>query len=244
MTGDVRRNRGAGRSTAGSRRPARGRPEPRRRPARVAGQRSAVRRPQSEPQPVRRRFGLPALSLPRLPRLPRPARDRPPRPVPDTAGRPSSPGLTALLALLVVLAAAAVAWLAVELRAARASEAAADEAQVTAARYAEQLLSYHHARLDQDFAQARELVTAGFLREYQEATDVVREQAVEDRAVIEASVVASSVVDADGDEVRALLFVNQSTTTGDGSPSLDLNRVMLTLVQEDGRWLVSDLDAM
>jgi Mce-associated membrane protein len=151
-----------------------------------------------------------------------------------------------VLAVLVLLSAAAVTYVALRLRHAEATESAAGNAQVTAARYAEQLLSYHHAHLDRDFAESQRLMTDGFVREYTEATDVVREEAVEDRAVIRAEVVATSVVDAEPDEVRTLLFVNQTTTTGNdaGSPSIDLNRVVMTLVEEDGRWLVSGLDAL
>jgi Mce-associated membrane protein len=232
MTGDVRRNRGPGRPGAPGRRPPVTGADVQRRRARVAGQRAAERRQQlTQPVETRPRRGLTRPS-PTLPRLPRPR-------------RPHLSGVAAVLAVLVLLAAVAVGYLAVQLRNARASESAAANGQVLAARYAEQLLSYHHARLDQDFAQAQELLTDDFLPEYREATDVVRDQAVADRAVIEASVVASSVVSAEPDEVKTLLFVNQTTTTGEGgNPSLDLNRVMLTLVEEDGRWLVSDLDAL
>ena len=126
-----------------------------------------------------------------------------------------------------------------------ASESAAETGQVTAARYAEQLLSYDYSHLDQDFSQAQRLLTGDFRKKDIQATDVVREQAVQDKAVIKASVVATSVVSAEPDEVKTLLFVNQTTTTAaGGSPSIDLNRVVVTIVQEDGRWLVSGLDAL
>jgi Mce-associated membrane protein len=205
---------------------------------RVAGERAAERRrlahqpPTPPPPPPHRRTALPK---PRLPR-PRLARPRLPR----------IEALTAVLVVLVLLSAAGVAFLAVALHRAQAAESAATDAQVTAARYAEQLLSYDYAHLDRDFSAARSLLTDDFVKEYTDATRVVRAQAVEDRAVIKAETVASSVVSAEPDEVRTLLFVNQTTTTGaqGASPSLDLNRVMLTLVEEDGRWLVSDLDAM
>jgi len=152
---------------------------------------------------------------------------------------------TLVLAVLVLLAAVGVGYLAMSLRNADAGEAAAETAQVTAARYAEQLLSYDYSHLDQDFSQAQQLLTDDFRKQYIQATDVVRDEAVQDKAVIKASAVATSVVSADPDEVKTLLFVNQTTTTGQGSrPSIDLNRVVVTLVRQDGRWLVSDLDAL
>jgi hypothetical protein len=223
----------------------------------VAGERQAERRRQEAPEPsARRRLVLPTPRLPRLPQLRRqraeadkPAERTEPRGSTGSAGTARSTSarrLTAVLAVLVLLSAVGVAYAAVQLRQAQATESAAADAQVTAARYAEQLLSYHHAHLDRDFGQAQRLMTDGFVKDYNDATKVVRDQAVEDKAVIKASVVASSVVDAEPDEVRTLLFVNQTTTTGKdgGSPSIDLNRVVMTLVEEDGGWLVSDLDAM
>jgi hypothetical protein len=242
MTAETRRNRGPGRAGGPPGRAGQPRPDVRRTRTRVAGQRAAERRRQEttpEPRPPRRLV----LPTPRLPRLRRPRAQRP-----ATAPRPASLSrrLTGVLAVLVLLSAVAVGYLAVQLRQAQATESAAVDAQVTAARYAEQLLSYHHAHLARDFAESRALMTDAFVQEYAEATDVVREQAIKDRAVIEASAVATSVVSARPDEVRTLLFVNQTTTTGTsgGSPSIDLNRVVMTLVEEDGGWLVSDLDAM
>ncbi|MDQ4008480.1 MAG: hypothetical protein M3211_10335, partial [Actinomycetota bacterium] len=225
--------------------------------SRVAGERQAERRRQQVPEaPARRRLVLPTPRLPRLPRLrrqradaDRPSQRTEPRGPTGSAGSTRSTSarrLTAVLAVLVLLSAVGVTFAAVQLRQAQATESAAADAQVTAARYAEQLLSYHHAHLDRDFSQAQRLMTDSFVKDYNDATKVVRDQAVEDRAVIKASAVASSVVDAEPDEVRTLLFVNQTTTTGTdgGSPSIDLNRVVMTLVEEDGGWLVSDLDAM
>ncbi|MDQ4086348.1 MAG: hypothetical protein M3165_11075 [Actinomycetota bacterium] len=240
MTAETRRNRG--RAGGRPRRTGQAPAEVRRGRARVAGERSAERRRQPAPQtPPRRRFALPT------PRLPRVRRDKPARsPRPEGAPASGSRRQTAVLAVLVLLAAGAVAVLAVLLQRMQATESAATNAQVTAARYAERLLSYHYAHLDRDFSAAKDLLTDDFVREYTQATEVVRDEAVEDRAVIKAETVASSVVSVEPDEVRTLLFVNQTTTAGarGGSPSLDLNRVTLTLVEEDGRWLVSDLDAM
>jgi Mce-associated membrane protein len=74
----------------------------------------------------------------------------------------------------------------------------------------------------------------------------VREDALEQQSVVQAEVVASSVVEADADRVEALLFVNQTTAGKDlDEPRVDLNRVVVTLVPDgDGGWLVDDLDAL
>ena len=219
-----------------------GRPEVRRSRPRVAGQRGAERR--REPTPPRPASAKSGLSLPSLPRIRAPRLPRVPR-LPRSSQGVGSPVPTVVLAVVVLLVAVGVGYLAVSLRNADASETAAETAQVTAARYAEQLLSYDHAHLDQDFTQAQELLTDDFQKKYTQATDVVRDAAVQDRAVIKASVVATSVVSAQPDALETLQFGNQTTTSGRGDqPSIDLNRVVVTLVQQDGRWLVSGLDAL
>jgi hypothetical protein len=237
MTADGRGNRGPSKPGA------QGRPEARRGRPRVAGQRAAERRRDAEPPSPAAGPDRPGFSLPSLPALPRLRLPRLPG-TPASSARPS-PVPTVVLAVLVLLAAVGVVYAGVSLRNAEAGEAAAETGQVTAARYAEQLLSYDYSHLDEDFSQAQRLLTDDFRKEYIQATDVVRDQAVQDKAVIKAAVVATSVVSAEPDEVKTLLFVNQTTTTGGGgSPSIDLNRVVVTIVEQDGRWLVSDLDAL
>ena len=63
--------------------------------------------------------------------------------------------------------------------------------------------------------------------------------------VVKAEVAAQSVVQCHADQVVVLLFVNQTTTSTrlDG-PQVDLNRVRLTLVKVDGKWLVNKVVAL
>ncbi len=55
-----------------------------------------------------------------------------------------------------------------------------------------------------------------------------------------------SVVEASPDRVRALLFVNQTTTGAQlTQPRVDLNRVVVTMVSDGhGGWLVDELKAL
>src|SRR5262245_7298222 len=140
-------------------------PEARRSRPKVAGQRAAERRREEAPPAAPAKSGL---SLPSLPSIPRPRLPRLPRP--RLRRSAASPVPTVVLAVLVLLAAVGVGYLAVSLRNADASETASETAQVTAARYAEQLLSYDYAHLDQDFSQAQRLLTDDFRDQYVKAT--------------------------------------------------------------------------
>lgn len=110
----------------------------------------------------------------------------------------------------------------------------------------EKILSYDHASFDKGTAEAEKLMTERFRKEYGDTVDLVREDALAKKSVVQAEVVASSVVEADADRVEALLFVNQTTDAEDlDEPRVDLNRVVVTLVPDgDGGWLVDDLEAL
>ncbi|WP_435741362.1 hypothetical protein [Nocardioides sp. SYSU DS0663] len=57
--------------------------------------------------------------------------------------------------------------------------------------------------------------------------------------------VAASAISASEHDVKALLFVNQSTTGKNSrQPRADLNRVVVTLHRDAGAWVVTDLDAL
>ncbi|MQA83899.1 MAG: hypothetical protein GEV03_04505 [Streptosporangiales bacterium] len=162
--------------------------------------------------------------------------------------RPPAASLPVLVVLVaaVLLAGGAVGYVGHRLHNARAIEGAHAEARAAAGRYAPAILSYDYRHLDRDFAAAKKYLTGGFAKEYATTTeDVVRNQAAQYKAVVKAEPVAVSVVSAEPETVRALLFVNQITTSTrlDG-PKTDSNRVLMTLQRADGRWLVSEVDAL
>lgn len=156
-----------------------------------------------------------------------------------------------LTGLLVVLAAVLVAVVVVALLAwdlVRMDDRAdaRKAAQVVATESVAAILSYDHARYDEGVAAAKTLMTDEFAEEYADTVDTVRPEVLETESVVKAEVVASSVVEAEADEVRALLFVNQTTTGKQvAEPRVDLNRVEVTLVRDpEVGWLVSDIEAL
>lgn len=153
---------------------------------------------------------------------------------------------TLVLAVLVVAAAIGLGLLGRDLLAMQDRAQAGKSGQVVAADSLERILSYDHATYAKDVAGSKELMTDGFAEEYARTVESVRAEVLRTESKVEADVVASSVVRASEDEVRALVFVNQ-TTTGKQvqEPRVDLNRVIVTLHRaDDGSWLVADLDAL
>lgn len=114
-----------------------------------------------------------------------------------------------------------------------------------ATRAAEQVLSYSATTLEEDLAGALPLLGPQMQEEYRTTIDAIREQTEKNEAVVEAAVVAASAISASDRDVKALLFVNQ-TTTGKHleRPRADLNRVVVSLHRDAGDWIVTDLDAL
>lgn len=149
-------------------------------------------------------------------------------------------------AVAVLVALVAVTLLAWDLMRMDDRADARKAAQVVATESVAAILSYDHARYDEGVAAAKTLMTDEFAEEYTDTVDTVRPEVLETESVVKAEVVASSVVEAEADEVRALLFVNQTTTGKQvAEPRVDLNRVEVTLVRDpEGGWLVSDIEAL
>lgn len=130
-------------------------------------------------------------------------------------------------------------------RAAVASEAIRDDVTAVAERAATRVYSYSWLTLAQDKAAARALLTGDMLEQYDRTMAGVATSSVRDRTVVTAEVVGSALVTATSSYARVLVFVNQSTAGEDlDEPTLDLDRVLVTLVRARGEWKVSELDAL
>lgn len=162
--------------------------------------------------------------------------------------RPERSGTRLLAGLLALTLSALAAFglVAYRVRADHRVESARDQAVAAARDHAETILSYDYRHLGADFAAARTTLTGAFARAYKvTTTKMVRPGAEQYHVVVKAEVASQSVVSATADQVVVLLFVNQTTTSTrlDG-PRVDLNRVRLTLVKVDGRWLVNKVVAL
>jgi Mce-associated membrane protein len=127
----------------------------------------------------------------------------------------------------------------------RADQATA-EAQDTVAQVAQNstvaLLSYQPGTVENDLRSAAGNLTGGFLDYYTKYTnEVVIPAAKEKQVDTQAEAVGSGVVSADSDNATVLVFINQTTTTVDNpQPTKVASTVQVTLMNVDGRWLVTD----
>jgi Mce-associated membrane protein len=151
------------------------------------------------------------------------------------------------LALLLVVAAAVLGlgfWDLREVREQDQVDEAAREAPAAAERASAAILSYSYTSLDADERAAKRYMSPAYAKEYDDTFDrLVRPNAAKLKAKVEAEVKASGVAHADPHRVNVLLYVNQTTTStaNGGEPQLALNRVMLSMVERGGRWLVNDI---
>ena len=119
-------------------------------------------------------------------------------------------------------------------------------APAQAERAAEQILSYDYADLKQETAAATPYLTPRYAQTFSRTVDdLLASRATAVQGKVTARVMASGVAAAEPGRVRVLLFVDQtSTTRSSTTPQTAMNRVELTMVYQDGRWLVDDVTAL
>ncbi len=162
------------------------------------------------------------------------------------------------LAVLVLVAALAVFWLARDasgsasaLTSAASTEATAASAEVrgeardAAAEAVTRVYGYSWKTLADDKAAARALLTGDMPARYDRSMAGVATSSPRDHTVVSAEVVDTGVVTSSSSYARVLVFVNRRTVSDDlDKPSLDLDRVLVTLVHTGDAWLVSELDSL
>lgn len=166
--------------------------------------------------------------------------------------------LAGVLTVLVVVAAAVLGWLVLGsggtdglTTSAESSEATVASADTkatvldVAADATTRAYSYSWETLGDDRSAARALMTRDMQRRYDRTMAGVGTSSRTDHTVVSAEVVESALVTTTSSYARVLLFVNQ-TTEGDTleEPLLDLDRVLVTLVRDDGEWRLDELDAL
>jgi Mce-associated membrane protein len=121
-------------------------------------------------------------------------------------------------------------------------ESASTDAKVAAQTAIEPILSYDYRTLDQDQDDAHRYLTSSYQAQYDKAfNDLIRPNAAETKTVVTVKVVDAAVVRTQGDHmVQVLLFVNRPTTNKARTVTYK-DQVTVTMVKEDGRWLVDRL---
>lgn len=165
-------------------------------------------------------------------------------PTPPGRGRAWVPATA--IGLAVALLAGTTGLLAWQLRRQALAQEARPDAVAAARDAARLLFSYDHQTLEADFAKGLAVTTGAFREEYSRTTsEVVTPVAEQYDAVVVAEVVEAAVIDAEAGAVTALVFLNQGTTsTRVQGQQVDQSRVRMRLVERNGRWLVTAVDAL
>jgi len=121
-------------------------------------------------------------------------------------------------------------------------------ASAVAARALTAVLSYDYRHMDADRDRSAKFLTPAYRKQFVKTFDLLTVGpngapggAVKTKAVVTADVLNTAVQDAEGDKVRVLVFVNQSSVKGSGTPAIFQNRVVATMVKRGGEWLVDDV---
>ncbi|ABL80235.1 MULTISPECIES: DnaJ domain-containing protein [unclassified Nocardioides] len=148
-------------------------------------------------------------------------------------------GIAAVTLALVV--AVAVLW--VREPSAADVEGEARAAQAAAERAVVPILSYDATRLDESKAAAQQYLTGSLRTDYDNIfAGLIEKNAPATKTVVQASLVRSSIVRADGDRAQVFLLVNQTRTNKKYTePQVYKNWVTLTMDKVDGEWLVADM---
>jgi Mce-associated membrane protein len=168
--------------------------------------------------------------------------------VPADPSRGARRRKTLLAATLGLLLGSAVAagsvywWL---FRPEQLTNEAAQQGVIAAAKEGiEAALSYSPENLDNDLATAKSHMTGQFLDYYSDFTKNVVTPAAKEKGVkTEANVARAAVSEMHPDKADVLVFVNQVTTSKSRpTPALATSTVLVTMVRNGDRWLISEFN--
>jgi Mce-associated membrane protein len=154
--------------------------------------------------------------------------------------------LAAALAVVLVASYGGLAWLyfAVYRSDHQTSPSVADAVIKAATSGTVAVLTYKPDTAESDFAAAKSRLTGDFLTYYDQFTAQVVSPAVTQKGVsTTAAVVQAAITDLQPDSAAVLLFVNQTTTSGQNpQPSMTASSVNVGMRKVDDNWLISSFD--
>jgi len=173
-------------------------------------------------------------------------------PAAEGAGLPREVRLVAVLAVLAVASLVIAGIFGVLLQhrvnTRQDDDDASSEASAVAARALTAVLSYDYRHMDADRDRSAKFLTPKYRKEYLKTFNLLTQGpngtpggAVKTKAVVTATVQNTAVQDAEGNKVRVLVFVNQSSVKGSGTPSIFQNRVVATMVKSGDDWLIDNV---
>lgn len=175
----------------------------------------------------------------------------------DTAGT-GQPGRHVRLTdvALALIALAAVAFGVVfgyrglaDWRSTHGVEGAHAKAAEAAASAAETIFTYRYDRLEQYKKDASDVMTSSFAKDFETISPALQDLAPQRRIQVKATTRDAAPEncgdDCESSRAQVLVFVDQARLAdGSSVPTVFGNRVRMTMVERDGRWLVDDIKAL
>lgn len=150
-----------------------------------------------------------------------------------------------ILILLFVALVGAAGYFGWQARQASQLDAARAAAVASAREYAVDLSSYDYTKLESNFQKVSANSTGDFAKQYEQVSSNLTELIKQHKAVSKGTVIDAGLVRADEAGAVVLMFVDQTiTNTSNPQPRIDRNRLRMSLVHQDGRWLVDDVKLM
>lgn len=150
------------------------------------------------------------------------------------------PPMGVLVGALVVLLAAAVTF-GVLWALERGSAGSQQDARAAAEQLAVDLTTYDYRELDSNFDRVQEFSTEKFAKKYKGASEALGKLLAENKAISKGEVLKVGVAEFDGDRAVVLVFVDQTINNVNTKDRIDRNRMVLTLLEEDGDWKLDDV---
>lgn len=149
-------------------------------------------------------------------------------------------GVLPALALILAISAGVLKW---QVNEARQADAARTESLQAARDTVTVMLTYDPAKIDQQLAEARDLLTGPFRDTYITMTnDIVIPGAKQQGITAVASVPGAAIESVDKNRAVTMLYVNQKVSVGGQMPTDNLSTVRVTLDKVGDRWLVSQFE--
>jgi Mce-associated membrane protein len=111
-----------------------------------------------------------------------------------------------------------------------------------ASQAADEIVSTSYKNYDEQVDQAVGQMTDEFATRYRQTAEDVKDQFVRAKKEVQVEVAAASVVRADDSQVQALLFLNQYVTTDGKDTAYTPYRALVTVVNTEQGWLVSNIE--
>lgn len=112
------------------------------------------------------------------------------------------------------------------------------------ARVTAKALSYRAGTFEADIDASGAMMTGRMRAEYLAALQPVKADVVHNGITLKATVVETSLITQTDRTIRGLLFVDRVTTsTGSAKERVDNSRVVVTMLKQGDRWLISKMDA-